>query len=260
MILTIDAGNTNSVFALFDQQKLVKTWRFASNPKRTADDYAILLLGALQLEGWGPKDIIGIIIANVVPALDYPLRKLCEQYFNQDPVVVKVDLLQSLLAVDVDHPREVGADRLVNAIAAKVFYQLPALIVDLGTATTIDVIDQAGVYKGGIIAPGVHLSVQALQQAAAKLPTIALQRPDHVIGRNTVTAMQSGIYWGYVGLIKELLYRIVESEGWNQDEICYIATGGLAGFFYQDIRAKIILDPDLTLKGLSYIYSHLKNS
>lgn len=250
MFLAIDAGNTNVVFAIFDGERLVCRWRTSTDVKRTADEYAVWLTQLMALEQIKAEDIKGVIMASVVPQTMYALSTLAERYFRREPVIVnhQSDLG---ISIHIDNPREVGADRLVNAVAAHDSSDGWLIIIDFGTATTLDVISDRGHYEGGVIAPGVNLSLEALDRAAAKLPRIAIEQPETVIGKGTVTAMLSGVYWGYVGLIEGLVGRIKKEIG---EPAKVIATGGLASLFSGATDAIDEVDDELTLRGLRLIY------
>lgn len=252
MLLAIDAGNTNTVFAVFDADgTLLNEWRSASDVTRTADEFGIWLL---QLMGRGQLEanrVRGAIIASVVPAMTFELGALCRRYFACKPLVVGESSVDLGIRVLLDRPEEVGADRLVNAVAAKDRHGGPAIVIDFGTATTFDVIDVAGDYRGGAIAPGIHLSLKALHMAAAKLPLVAVDKPAQVIGTATVPAMQSGVFWGYVGLIEGLVSRIKAEFGAPME---VVATGGLAPLFAEATPMIDHLDSDLTLYGLYLIH------
>jgi type III pantothenate kinase len=251
MLLAIDAGNTNTVFAVYDGEERRGEWRSSSDAKRTADEYGVWLTQLMGLEGLTRADIDACILATVVPEMLFSLQSLARKYFNCEALVVgdpKVDLG---VAVLLDAPEDVGADRLVNAAAAHSRYGGPLIIIDFGTATTFDVIDANGDYYGGVIAPGINLSLDALHAAAAKLPRIAVQRPASVIGKRTTPAMMSGIFWGYIGLIEGLAARIKAEFG---AEMAVVATGGLAPLFAGATEAIEHLDRDLTLRGLAEIY------
>ena len=250
MLLAIDAGNTNTVFGVYDGHDLRSQWRTATDADRTADEYAGWLAQLLALESCTLKDIDSVIIASVVPQGLFNLRHLCQRHFGCEPLVVTADLDLGL-EVLVDRPGDVGADRLVNAVAAHETYGRPLIIIDFGTATTMDVIDDAGNYIGGIIAPGINLSLEALHRAAAQLPHIAVERPSRVIGGGTIAAMQSGIYWGYVSLIEGLVARIREEFGAPMGVIC---TGGYAPLFASGTKVIEHVDPDLTMRGLLAIH------
>ena len=257
MLLAIDAGNTNIVFAIHDGAKLLHKWRISSTSSRTADEYMVWLTQLMKLEEISPKNISGAIIATVVPQALFPLQLLCRRYFKCTALVVGEDNVDLGLKVKLDNPKEVGADRLVNAVAAQKKYGGPMVIIDFGTATTFDVIDVHGNYCGGIISPGVNLSVEALHMAAAKLPRVAVEKPDQVIGTGTVTAIQSGIFWGYVGLVEGVVRRIKQefSERNSSEEMKVLATGGLAPLFNDEVEAIEIVDQELTTYGLFEIYS-----
>jgi type III pantothenate kinase len=250
MLLAIDSGNTNVVFAVFDGETLKGEWRSSSDAKRTADEYAVWLSQLMRLEGIDAAKIDEAIIATVVPEALHGLKTLCRRYFNCEPLVVGERGVDIGVAVRVDAPDEVGADRLVNAASAHARFGGPLIVIDFGTATTFDVVDEDGAYCGGVIAPGINLSLDALHQAAAKLPRIAVERPERVIGKRTIPAMRSGIYWGYVGLIEGVVARIREEFG---AEMKVIATGGLAPLFAGATPVIEHLDPDLTMRGLAQI-------
>lgn len=246
MLLAIDAGNTNVVFAVWDGAAWRGRWRIATVADRTTDEYAAWLIQLMAWEGLAPADIDAAAIACVVPNALYSLRRLCRDRFGIEALVTQADLDWGF-TIRTDNPREVGADRLVNALAARARYPRPLTVIDFGTATTFDVVDAAGDYIGGVIAPGINLSLDALHRAAAALPRISVARPQSVIGRSTVPAMQSGVYWGYVGLIEGIARRI---EAELEQRLTVIATGGLAPLFVDGTTAIHHLDPDLTLDGL----------
>ena len=248
MFLAIDAGNTNVVAAVHDGETWRGQWRIATQPERTADEYAVWLLTLFQLAGLKPVDIDRAAMGTVVPPTLYPLRRLCRDRFDIEPLVARASSgLHWGFEIRTDNPAEVGADRLLNALAAQKRYAAPAIVIDFGTATTFDVVDADGAYIGGVIAPGVNLAMEALHRAAAQLPRIAFSRPQAVIGRSTVPAMQSGIYWGYVGAIEGIVKRIEAEYG---APMSVIATGGLAALFAGGTSIIRHVDPDLTLLGL----------
>jgi type III pantothenate kinase len=251
MLLAIDSGNTNIVFSVFDGEEVRGEWRASTTTNRTADELGVWLTQLMTLEGLERKQIDAAIIATVVPAVLFNLKQLCRRYFQCDPLVVGEEGVKLGLNVLLDRPEEVGADRLVNAVAAHGRYKGPLIVIDFGTATTFDVVDREGNYCGGAIAPGINLSLEALHMAAAKLPRVAIGRPRTVIGKATVPAMQSGIYWGYVGLIEGLVRRIEDEFG---AKMTVVATGGLAPLFAESTSAIQHLDPDLTLRGLLEIW------
>jgi type III pantothenate kinase len=251
MLLAIDSGNTNIVFALFDGEQVRGEWRSSTDTERTADEYGVWLTQLMAMEGIDRKQVDACIIASVVPAVMFTLKNLSRRYFGQEALVVGEENVKLGLNVLLDRPEEVGADRLVNAVAAHKFYKGPLIIIDFGTATTFDVVDTDGNYCGGAIAPGINLSLEALHAAAAKLPRVAIGRPKSVIGKATVPAMRSGIYWGYVGLIEGLVQRISKEFG---QKMMVVATGGLAPLFMEATDAIDHLQSDLTLRGLLEIY------
>ena len=252
MLLAIDAGNTNTVFAIFEGEILKGQWRMATDARRTADEYGVWLAQLMPLENMSVKDITAGVLGSVVPQANFSFRQLAKKYFGADLIVVGDPQVKVGIEVKIDRPSEVGADRLLNALAAWKRYKKALVIVDFGTATTFDVVCEKGNYVGGVIAPGVNLSLEALHRAAAKLPNIAVERPQKVIGTATVPAMQSGIYFGYVGLIEGILSRI-QTEFGKPMEV--IATGGLAPLFARATAAIQHLEPDLTIHGLKEIYA-----
>ena len=252
MLLAIDSGNTNIVFAVFDDGGEIKgTWRANSKQERTKDEHAVWLRPLLEMNGISPDDITQAILATVVPNNRFPLVGLCRDYFGIEPLVIGDAGVDLGIKVLVDRPEQVGADRLVNTVAAHAKYGGPLIIVDFGTATTFDVVDGQGSYMGGVISPGINLSLEALHQAAAKLPLISVEKPEKVIGRDTVSAMQSGVFWGYVGLIEGIVGRIRMEMGADGK---VIATGGLAPLFVKATPCLDLVDADLTLNGLYMIH------
>jgi type III pantothenate kinase len=251
MLLAIDAGNTNIVFAVHDGKEIRAEWRAVTKTSRTADEYAILLKQLLDTRGLRFEDIDSAIIATVVPAALFDLRQLCKRYLNCEALVIGDPNVTLGIGVNVDRPEAVGADRLVNAVAAHATYKGAVIVVDFGTATTFDIISAKGDYEGGVIAPGVNLSAEALHQGAAMLPRVAVQRTQSVIGKDTVPAMQSGLFWGYIGLIEGIVARIKAEYG---EPMIVVATGGLATPFHRQTPAIDELDPDLTIRGLILIH------
>jgi type III pantothenate kinase len=249
MLLVIDAGNTNIVFAVRDDTGWIGTWRVRTDAQRTSDEYAVWLLALLQHAGVPTQQISRAVIGTVVPAALYHLRRLCREWFHVEPLVAGAALDWGF-EIKVDNPNEVGADRLLNALAGHRHFGGPLIVVDFGTATTFDVVDQTGAYLGGVIAPGIMLSLEALHQAAARLPRIGMGRPQSVIGTSTVPAMQSGVYWGYIGLIEGLIARIKAEFG---GPMKVIGTGGLAPLFAEGTMQIEHIEPDLTLDGLAML-------
>ena len=252
MLFVIDAGNTNIVFAVYDGGVKQAAWRCRTDGAQTADEYAAFLRQMFALSDLAFSDISEAIVSSVVPAADFQLRQLCQTHFSCRPKVVDYALVKDRVRVLLEKPQEVGADRLVNAIAVKAFYRAPAIVVDFGTATTFDVVDAAGAYVGGAIAPGINLSMDALHRAAAKLPRIDIQKPGSVIGTNTVDAMRSGVYWGYVCLVEGMVRHIAKEM---EEKPFVLATGGLAALIAGGTDVIDQIDDELTLKGLVHIHS-----
>jgi type III pantothenate kinase len=253
MILAVDVGNTNLVFALVDTGEIKARWRIATDPRRTADQYSVWLHQLLELEGYSREDIEGVIIGTVVPRALHNLEVLSEKYFHKTPLIAGQGVATWPLQLDVDEPQNVGADRALNAVAAHAKYPGDLLVIDFGTATTFDVVGATGAYSGGIIAPGINLSLDALVSAAAKLPRIAIEAPagNSVIGRTTQDQMLIGIYWGYIAMIEGLTERI-KRELDRPAKV--IATGGLATLFDKHTNVFDAIEPDLTIQGLSLLY------
>jgi type III pantothenate kinase len=252
MLLAINANNTNTVFAVWDGASLRGAWRISTDLRRTADEYVVWLDHVLALNDLARQMVSGTIIASVVPEANFNLVKFCQDYCASSPLIVGDAGITLGMKALVDRPDEVGADRIVNSIAVHDRYPGAAIVVDFGTATTFDVVDGAGNYRGGVIAPGINLSLHALEEAAAKLPAIPIGRTEKVIGTNTVACMQSGIYWGYVGLIEGLVTRIKNEFG---APMTVIATGGLAPLFENSTPMIEKVDGTLTLWGLRLLYA-----
>jgi type III pantothenate kinase len=253
MILAVDVGNTNLVFALVDKGEIKARWRIATDARRTADEYSVWLHQLLELEGYSRADVEGVIIGTVVPRALHNLEVLSEKYFHKTPVIAGQGTAGWPLELDVDEPQNVGADRALNVVAAHAKHKGDLLIIDFGTATTFDVVSATGAYTGGIIAPGINLSLDALVSAAAKLPRIAIEAPasNSVIGRTTESQMIIGIYWGYVAMLEGLAERIKREVG---RPVTVIATGGLATLFDKHTEVFDAIEPDLTIQGLSLLY------
>jgi len=249
MLLAIDAGNTNVVFALVDEGRIKGRWRIATDPRRTGDEYAVWLVQLLAIRGVKPAEVDSIIISTVVPRALHNLEVLSRNYFNVEPLVAGIGKADYAIDIDVDEPRSLGADRAVNAIGAHARFPGDLIIVDFGTATTFDAIDFNGAYKGGIIAPGINLSLDALVGNTAKLPRIAIEVPKtpSVIGRNTEDQMLIGVFWGYVAMMEGLIARMRAEIG-RPAKI--IATGGLAVLFDEATEIFDAVEPDLTIEGL----------
>ncbi|MBT3557954.1 MAG: type III pantothenate kinase [Rhodospirillales bacterium] len=252
MLLAINVNNTNVKFAIADGESVVAQWRIATDPARTADEYAVWLTHLMALKNLAPDDVTDSIVSIVVPQALFEIKVLCRNYFGCDPWVIGEGQVDLGIEVLINTPEEAGADRLVNAVAGHTHYGGPLIIVDFGTATTFDIVDEAGSYVGGIIAPGINLSVEALHLAAAKLPRITVERPTNVVGKSTVEAMKSGVYWGYTGLIEGLVRRIREEH--HCPDMKVIVTGGLAPLFADASEIFDTIDSDLTMKGLLAIH------
>lgn len=254
MLLAIDVGNTNSVIALFDDSEPVAVWRTSTSSTRTADEYAVWLTQLLTMTPYKLSDITSCVISNVVPQSLFHFRNLARRYLKLEPFVVTAQNVPGV-PVRIPTPSEAGADRLVNAVGAFVKHGGPLVVVDSGTATNFDVIGDDGGFEGGIIAPGINLSMQALHDAAARLPRVAIERPERIIGTDTVGAMKTGVYWGYVSLIEGLISKVREEYG---SPLKVVATGGVASLFEGATDAIDIFDPDLTIRGMYEIHRRLK--
>lgn len=250
MLLAIEQGNTNTMFAVHDGQRWIAQWRAATESTRTADEYAVWLSQLLAMAGLQLGVFNGCIISSVVPQSIFNLRNLARRYLHVEPLVIGENA-ELGIAVRIDKPSEAGADRLVNAIGAHMAYPGDLIVIDSGTATTFDVIGGDGGFEGGVIAPGINLSMEALHNAAAKLPRVAIQKPQRVVGTDTVGAMQSGVFWGYIGLIEGLIERIkAERDG----PMTVVATGGVASLFHGATGAIDHFDSDLTIRGMLEIW------
>ena len=256
MLLAIDVGNTNTVFAVHDGDTFVGEWRCATDHQRTSDEYYVWLRTLMQLE---KRDhaIDAMIISSVVPQVVFNLRVLADRYFKTRPLVVGRSDCALPVDVRVDQGTQVGADRLVNTVGAYDRHGGDLIVVDFGTATTFDVVDRDGAYIGGVIAPGVNLSLKALHEAAAALPHVDITKPQHVIGTNTVACMQAGVFWGYVGLIEKISAEIRAEHG---RPMKVIGTGGLSTLFNQGTQVFDALEADITMHGLVLIHAHNKST
>ena len=254
MLLAIDCGNTNTVFSIWDGEQFLATWRTATDWQRTADQYHVWLSSLMQLNNLNVH-ITDVIVSSTVPRVVFNLRVLADRYFNTRPMVVGKPDCELPVAVRVDAGTAVGPDRLVNTVAGYDLYGGDLIMVDFGTATTFDVVDDDGAYIGGVIAPGVNLSLEALHQAAAALPHVDISKPQRVIGTNTVACMQSGVFWGYVGLVREICTRI---RGEHGRPMRVISTGGLAPLFQQAADLFDAFEDDLTMHGLTVIHKYNK--
>jgi type III pantothenate kinase len=255
MLLAIDCGNTNTVFALWDGLRFVATWRIATDHRRTADEYFVWLSTLMGLKGIR-AEVSEVIVSSTVPRVVFNLRVLADRYFSTRPLVVGRPDCALPVPPRVDEGTQVGPDRLVNAAGAHDRHGGDLIVVDFGTATTFDVVAHDGAYVGGVIAPGANLSLQALHMAAAALPHVDIARPQGVIGRNTVACMQSGIFWGYVGMVREICARI---RAEHDRPMRIIGTGGLAPLFAQTETLFDVVEDDLTMHGLTVIHRYNKS-
>ena len=259
MLLAIEQGNTNTLFAVHDGTDWIAQWRTATESTRTADEYAVWLSQLLSMRDIKMAALNGCIISSVVPQSIFNLKNLSRRYLNVEPLVIG-DNVDLGIPVRITKPSEAGADRLVNAIGAHLKYAGDLIVIDSGTATTFDVIAADGAFEGGVIAPGINLSLQALHEAAAMLPRIAIQKPDRVIGKDTVSNMQSGVFWGYVSLIEGMVARM--KAEWAKP-MTVIGTGGVASLFEGATDSIDHFDADLTIRGLLEIWrrnAHLKTT
>lgn len=256
MLLAVDVGNTNAVFALFEGHDVVAQWRAATSTTKTADEHAVWLSQLMRMSGRDMAAIDACIISTVVPQSLFNLRNLARRYLKCEPVVVTATTIPGV-EVRIAKPSEAGADRIVNAVGAFAAHGGPLIVVDSGTATTFDVVGPDGGFEGGVIAPGINLSMQALHQAAAQLPRVAIEQPARAIGKDTVGAMQSGVFWGYIGLIEGLVGRIRKEYG---APMKVVATGGVASLFEGATQSIDVFDPDLTVRGLREIYDRVSRT
>lgn len=258
MLLAIEAGNTNIKFALVDGTDIKTRWRIATDARKTADEYAVWLLQLLEIEGYARSDVDAVICSTVVPRTLHNIKQLASKYFGVEALVAGKAPVEWGIELAVDEPQSVGADRAVNAISAQSLEANEKIVISFGTATTFDHIGSNGAYRGGIIAPGINLSLDALVNATAKLPRIAIEAPQStsVIGRNTEDQMLIGIYWGYVAMIEGLIARMKSEIALP---VKVIATGGLATLFQQHSHLFDRIEPDLTLRGLAILYNNRKD-
>lgn len=253
MILTVDIGNTNTVFGLYDKTNLVYKFRVQSIHDKTTDEYASLLLTLLERNNVSPKSIDGAIIASVVPQLLYTFNRMIKKYLKITPLIVN-NQLKTGITMKMDNPKEVGADRIANAVAGVKKYGKPCIVIDFGTATTFDIVNDNGEYIGGIICPGIMLASKMLRSNTAQLPEVSIKKPISVIGTNTVHSIQSGIYFGYLEMINGLLRRVLDEKFKNTTKVNIIITGGLGNDISHDMEQKGTYVPNLTLDGLLALY------
>lgn len=255
MLFVLDIGNTNTVLGVFSDDELQYEWRIKTDRYKTEDEFAVLIQSLFELKSLKFSSIKDIVISSVVPPIMFALEKMCNQYFKKEPILVSKDIAKKFLTIDYPRPDELGADRVVNAIGAIESYYGPLIIIDFGTATTYCYIDSTQAYQGGLIAPGINISLEALYQRAAKLPKIEIEAPEHVIGTSTVEAMQAGVFYGYVSQVDGIVKRIEKEEN---EKPTVIATGGLAKLIAEESEMIDIVDKYLTLRGLYTIYKKLK--
>jgi len=252
MIFAVDIGNTNVVIGIFEGDEIKCNFRVQSNAQRTTDEYASIIMRLMESENIKKTDISGVIIASVVPRLVYTFTKFSKKYLDIDPLAIAPGV-KTGISIKMENPKEVGADRIVNAVAAKSMVGFPAVVVDFGTATTFDVIDRNGDYIGGIICPGIKLSSQILHSNTAKLPEVEIEKVDRVVGKNTIHSIQSGIYYGYLAMVDGILDRIIAEE-FDGERVDVISTGGLGSVFTGESRHIAKYESNLTLEGLKVIY------
>jgi type III pantothenate kinase len=252
MLLAIDIGNTNTVFGVYESDRLVHSWRLSTDKQRTVDEYGVLLRTLFSLERLDVATVRAVIVASVVPPLDSTVAEMTRRYLSTEAVFVTAG--NAGIPILYDDPSEVGADRIVDAVAVLEKYSVPAVVVDMGTATTFNVITRRGEYQGGLIAPGVEVSAAALVERAAKLPRIDLQKPKQLIGQSARSSLESGFFWGYVALVDGLLERLVAELG---TDTAVVGTGGMAHFIREESRYIRTVDPHLTLDGLHIVARRL---
>ena len=252
MILTLDIGNTNIKTALFDGKEMVKYWRLSTNITNTSDEYGITIMNLFRHGGVDAKDVEGIVISSVVPTINFTIEHMCLNYFGITPTFIAPGV-KTGINIRYENPRELGSDRIANAVAAYDEYggEKPVIFIDFGTATTFDVVDEHGAFLGGAIFPGIKLASEALVSGTAKLPRFALAQPEHVIGRTTLTNLQSGMFYGYVGMVTNLVQQMKKELG---KDAVVVATGGMAVLIAEEAKVIDKLDGLLTLKGLRLIY------
>jgi type III pantothenate kinase len=255
MLLTIDVGNTHTVLGLFEGEEVIEHWRINTDARRTADEIAVVLQGLVQQSPLlADTDISGIALCSTVPSVLQEMREMCRRYYGDVAAVIVEPGVKTGVPVRMDNPKEVGSDRIVNALAAIHLYGGPALVVDFGTATTFDAISPKGEYIGGAIAPGIEISVDALSSRGAQLHKVELVRPRNVIAKNTVEALQSGIIYGFAGQVDGIVDRMTEELTDNPDDVTVVATGGLAPLVLDEARSIDVFEPWLTLIGLRLVY------
>ncbi len=252
MLIGIDIGNTDITFGIFQEKKLCDTFRMRTKISRTSDEYGMFILDALTYRGYDRKDVKDIIIASVVPDVMHSFTSAIIKYFHVRPIIVGAGI-KTGIKIKTINPRETGADRIVDAVAGYELYGGPVIVVDFGTATTYDIITPAGEFIGCVISPGIRTSANALWQYAAKLPEIEIRKPDTILAKETVTSMQAGLFFGYVGQSEYIIKKIIEESGFQDVKV--VATGGLGKMISDATELIDFYDPNLTLKGLQLIYA-----
>ncbi len=250
MIFTMDIGNTNIKTALFEGDEMRAYWRISTNKMYTSDEYGMLLSNLFAHEGFSVRDCSGIVVSSVVPTINFTIEHMCQNYFGKTPMFI-VPGIRTGINIRYENPRELGSDRIANAVSALEYYGAPVITIDFGTATTFGVVDEGGVFLGGAICPGIKLASEALGSGTAKLPRFELGKPEHVIGRTTLANLQSGMFYGYVGLVQNLIHKIRQELG---KPAKVVATGGMAQMIADESKAIDYVDGSLTLKGLRLIY------
>lgn len=251
MLLVIDIGNTNTVIGVYKGDKLTEHWRLETKKERTSDECGILLKELFQFSNLSFKDIDGVVVSSVVPPLDFAIDRMCQRYLKLTPLHINQSS-KSPIKIKIDHPNELGADRIVNATAGFKNYGGPLIIVDFGTATTFDYINEKGEYRGGLITPGIAISNEALFENASKLPHVEIKKPKRVVGRNTIESVQAGVYYGYVGLVDEIIRRMISEIGGKKPKV--IATGGFNSLIVTESKAIQNADTSLTLDALKILW------
>ncbi len=251
MLLALDVGNTNTVLGIYRDEKLIEHWRLETKKERTADELGIFLKELFQFSNLSLSQVSGVVVSSVVPPFDFAIQRMCERYLKLKPLWVNTTT-KTGIKIRLDNPKEIGADRIVNAVAGFRQYGGPLIIVDFGTATTFDYISTKGEYCGGMIAPGIFISNEALFEKASKLPHVEIKKPKQAIGRSTIESMQAGIYYGYVGMVDEIVRRMIKEIKGKKPKV--IATGGFTSFIVPESKTIKKVSPFLTLEGLKQIY------